>query len=58
MKESKEKIKVTRKIEEKEKEFYIIGKTSFKVERVINKDSNNDFKSLLRIYLREQELIK
>ena len=56
MKESKEKIKVTRKIEEKE--FYIIGKTSFKVERVINKDSNNDFKSLLRIYLREQELIK
>ena len=58
MKDDSKKIKVTRKVDRKGNEFYIIGKITFKVERITNEKSNNDFKSLLRLFLREQELIK
>ncbi len=57
MKESKNKLKVTRKKDRKGNEFYIVGKTPFKVERVSNQDSNEDLKALVNIYLKEQEYI-
>lgn len=57
MKESKNKLKVTRKKDRKGNEFYIVGNTSFKVERVSKQDSNEDLKALVNIYLKEQEYI-
>lgn len=58
MKESKDKLKVIRKVDRKGNEFYIIGNTTFKVERVTNENSSNDLKTLVNIYLKEQEYIK
>ena len=57
MKESKNKLKVTRKKDRKGNEIYIVGKIPFKVERVSNQDSNEDLKALVNIYLKEQEYI-
>ena len=57
MKESKNKLKVTRKKDRKGNEFYIVVNTPFKVERVSNQDSNEDLKALVNIYLKEQEYI-
>ena len=58
MKESKDKLKVIRKVDRKGNESYIIGNTTFKVERVTNENSSNDLKTLVNIYLKEQEYIK
>ena len=57
MKESKNKLKVTRKKDRKGNEFYIVGNIPFRVERISNEDSNDDLKALVNIYLKEQEYI-
>ena len=57
MKESKDKLKVIRKVDRKGNESYIIGNTTFKVERVTNENSSNDLKTLVNIYLKEHTRI-
>ena len=57
MKDDSKKIKVTRKVDRKGNEFYIIGKTPYKVVRISTKNSSEDVKSISKIFLQEEQYI-